>query len=80
MEAATYIAVAYNVITQPKRLILPAESFDAVPCIGASTFLPLGTIHILRKEREWVGEVGQMLTFTYMVGEWVHAYVTKIRK
>ena len=40
----------------------------------------LGTIHILRKQRGWVGGVGQMLTFAYMVGGWVkaNAYVSKI--
>ena len=40
----------------------------------------LGTIQILRKQRGWVGGVGQMLTFAYMVGGWVkaNAYVSKI--
>ena len=33
----------------------------------------LGTIHILRKQREWVGGVGKMLTFAYIVGGWVEA-------
>ena len=27
----------------------------------------LGTIHILRKQRGWVGGIGKMLTFAYMV-------------
>ena len=40
----------------------------------------LGTIQILRKQRGWVGGVGQMLTFAYMVGGWIkaNAYVRKI--
>ena len=40
----------------------------------------LGTIHILRKQRRWVGGVGKMLTFAYMVGGWfmANAYVSKI--
>ena len=40
----------------------------------------LGTIHILRKQRGWVGGVCKMLTFAYMVGGWVkaNAYVSKI--
>ena len=39
----------------------------------------LGTIHILRKQRGWVGGVGQMLTFAYIVGGWVkaNAYASK---
>ena len=41
--------------------------------------MPLGTIHILRKQGGWVGEVVQMLTFAYTVGGWVkeNAYVSK---
>ena len=40
----------------------------------------LGTILSLCKQREWVGAVGQMLTFAYMVGGWVkaNAYISKI--
>ena len=40
----------------------------------------LGTIHLLRKWRGWMGGVDQMLTFAYMVGGWIkaNAYVRKI--
>ena len=51
--------------------------------VGALTLLEtltLGTIHILPKQRWWVGGVSQMLTFAYIVGGWVkaNAYVSKI--
>ena len=43
---------------------------------------PLGTVQILRKQRGWVGGVGQMLTFAYKVGGWVvaNAYISKNKK
>ena len=39
-----------------------------------------GSIHISPKQRDWVGGVGKMPTFAYMVGGWVkaNAYVSKI--
>ena len=42
----------------------------------------LGTIQILRKQMGWVGGLGQMLTFAYMLGGWViaNAYVSKKAK
>ena len=50
--------------------------------LGFCCALPfyLGTIHILRKQRGWVGGLGKMLTFAYIVGGWVKAiaYVSKI--
>ena len=50
-----------------------------VKCVRL-TLIWLGTIHILRKQKGWVGGVGKMLTFAYMVGGWVevNAYVSKI--
>ena len=43
-------------------------------------YIGFGTIHILRKQRGWVGGEGQMLTFAYMLGGWVkaNAYESKI--
>ena len=40
----------------------------------------LGTIHILRKQRGWMGGVSQMLTFAYFMGGWIkaNAYVSKV--
>ena len=40
---------------------------------------PLGTIHLLCKQTEWVGGLCQLLTFAYKVGGWVidNAYVSK---
>ena len=50
--------------------------------LGFCCALPfyLGTIHILRKQRGWLGGVDQMLTIAHMVGGWVkaNAYVSKI--
>ena len=45
-----------------------------MPSIGV-----YGTIHILRKQTGWVDGVGELLTFTYMVGRLVidNAYVSK---
>ena len=43
-------------------------------------FLPLyGTVHILRKQRYWVGGSCKMLMFAYIVGGWVlaNAYISK---
>ena len=42
----------------------------------------LGTIHISRKQKEWVGGVGQMLTFAYIVGGWAKAkaYISKLQE
>ena len=42
--------------------------------------VPLGTIHLLRKQTGWVGGIGQLLTYAYEVGGWVkdHAYVKQI--
>ena len=42
-------------------------------------YVGFGIIHILRKQRGWVGGVGKMLTFAYVVGGWVeaNAYVSK---
>ena len=60
--------VGYQKTQLLARLIQPQRTDQITPL-----WRILGTIHILRKQRGWVGEVGQMLTFSYMMGGWLKA-------
>ena len=51
-----------NVRVEIPEAVVPSRDLLKKNCL-----MRLGTIHILRKQRGWVGGVDEILTFSYMV-------------